>query len=66
MKLLLDKGADVNAKGEFGWTALTWAAQAGQLEVVRLLKDRGAEESLMAAACLGDLERVQRLIRKGR
>lgn len=63
VRLLLDRGADVN-----DLTALTLTACNGdrrRLEVVRLLKDRGAEMTLADASCLGDLEEVQRLIRKG-
>lgn len=41
VKLLIDAGADVNAKGRH--TALTRAAQGGHLEVVRLLLNKGAE-----------------------
>ena len=33
----LDKGADVNAKTRYGATALTFAADKGHLEVVKLL-----------------------------
>ncbi len=42
-KLLLDKGADVNAKTGEGWTALMSAAVGRDLEVVRLLLDKGAD-----------------------
>lgn len=40
MRLLLDKGADVNARNHAGATALMWAAD--DLEKTRLLLDRGA------------------------
>ena len=39
----LDKGADVNAKTRYGATALTFAADKGHLEVVKLLIARGAD-----------------------
>ena len=39
----LDKGADVNAKTRYGATALTFAADRGQIEVVKLLISRGAD-----------------------
>ncbi|MEW6349022.1 MAG: ankyrin repeat domain-containing protein [Thermodesulfobacteriota bacterium] len=41
--LLLDKGADVNAKSPEGWTALMSAAMGGDPEVVRRLLDKGAD-----------------------
>src|SRR5207248_8463147 len=34
---LLDRGADVNAKGAYGTTALAFAADKGHVEVVKLL-----------------------------
>ena len=39
----LDKGADVNAKTRYGATALTFAADRGHLELVKLLIARGAD-----------------------
>ena len=43
-RLLLDRGADVNARSEDSRTALLIAAgQFGSREVVKLLLDRGAE-----------------------
>jgi hypothetical protein len=39
----LDKGADVNAKTRYGATALTFAADKGHIEVVKLLIARGAD-----------------------
>ena len=39
----LDTGADVNAKTRYGATALTFAADKGHLEVVKLLIARGAD-----------------------
>jgi hypothetical protein len=40
--LLLDRGADPEARGRFDMTPLHWAALAGQTDVVRLLLARGA------------------------
>ena len=39
----LDKGADVNAKTRYGATALTFAADRGHVEIVKLLIARGAD-----------------------
>ena len=63
-ELLVDKGADVNAKDKVGWTALTCAACEGHLEVVKLLKDRVAGVTLTDAACLGDVRLVERLTQR--
>lgn len=69
VRLLLDKGADVNTKDNYGWTALTWAVDLRygepDLDLVKLLKDRGAKMTLTAAACLGDLKEARRLINAG-
>ena len=43
MTTALDKGADVNAKTRYGATALTFAADKGHIEVVKLLVSRGAD-----------------------
>ena len=39
----LDKGADVNTKTRYGATALTFAADKGHLDAVKLLLSRGAD-----------------------
>jgi ankyrin repeat protein len=46
MKLLLDKGADVNVKDGRGWTPLMEAANRGHSEIVRLLLEKGADVNL--------------------
>jgi len=43
VKLLIDKGADVNVKNVGDRTPLMWAAMHGHTEVVRLLIDNGAD-----------------------
>jgi outer membrane protein assembly factor BamB len=43
LKVLLDKGVNVNAKTHYGTTALTFAAYRGNLEAVNLLLERGAD-----------------------
>jgi len=42
-RLLIDKGAQLEAKGSGGRTPLHWAAEQGHIEIVRLLCDRGAD-----------------------
>ena len=43
---LLERGADMNAKDENGWTMLHHAAYANSLNAVRLLLERGADTSV--------------------
>jgi len=42
--LLIDKGADVNAKDRDGKTPLSLAQEKGHNEIIELLKKRGAKE----------------------
>ena len=42
-RLLIDKGAQVEAHNSGGWTPLHYAAQNGNIAIVRLLCDRGAD-----------------------
>jgi ankyrin repeat protein len=41
--LLIDKGAQLEAKNSYDWTPLHWAAIRGHVEIVCLLCDRGAD-----------------------
>jgi cytohesin len=51
VRLLLDRGADVNANGGWkGWTPLHWASHDGRTETVKLLLAGGAD------TCAQDLE----------
>jgi ankyrin repeat protein len=80
VKILLDKGADINAKAATvgcrlcPWTALIVAANAGHVEVVRLLLEKGADiratdhtgwTALVRATNSGRLGVVRLLIEKG-
>jgi ankyrin repeat protein len=42
VKLLLDKGANINAKSDDGTTALILAVRNGKPEVEKLLREKGA------------------------
>ena len=43
IKVLLTRGAEIDAHGTGGKTALSWAAETGRLETFALLMDRGAK-----------------------
>ena len=43
VQLLLEKGADVNARNTAGWTPLLHAAQFSSSEIVELLIEKGAD-----------------------
>jgi ankyrin repeat protein len=47
-KLLLDAGADVNARQSGGWTPLHSVAQTGDIEFARVLTEAGADVSVRA------------------
>ena len=74
LKLLLDMGADINAKGGFGETVLTSAARYFDVDVVYFLLDNGADINvadnfggtvLLYLASQGNVEAVKSLIEKG-
>lgn len=74
VKSLLDKGAEVEAKDEFGQTALMLAARTGNLQIVKLLIGKGAyvngvsrrgETPVFYAARSGKIDVVRLLIGKG-
>jgi uncharacterized protein len=46
VRLLLERGAHVNAKDHDGWTALIKASQSGRADMVQLLMDRGADMNI--------------------
>eukprot|EP00075_Anas_platyrhynchos_P028932 XP_027318185.1 2-5A-dependent ribonuclease isoform X2 [Anas platyrhynchos] len=71
---LLEEGADVNSKVEFGWTPLQTAVQAGDKDMVQLLLDRGAcpharkdngATAFIVAAIVGNVEILELLFGYG-
>jgi ankyrin repeat protein len=71
---LIAKGADVNARNNYGWTALSHAARAGNAELVKLLLAHGADvnardqsgwTALMRAAMKGHVDVVRVLLEHG-
>jgi ankyrin repeat protein len=74
VRLLLNRGADINAQDEWGRTALMIAADGGYLETVKLLldweanvhlRDSNGNKALMRAAWKGHLEIVRSLLERG-
>ena len=75
VRWLIEKGVDVNHCNKEGFTAVLNAAQQGHLDVLKLLKERGANihvqsemgsNSIMSAAIgTGDCDTVRWLIEKG-
>lgn len=70
----LDQGVDVNARGDFGDTALNRAAEYGHIEVVKKLLEAGADihnkggadkTPIMNAAFAGHVDIVRFLLEKG-
>jgi ankyrin repeat protein len=47
VRALIKDGADINAQGEGGYTALHWAAQYGYTDIVKALLRAGADRTRM-------------------
>lgn len=67
---MIEAGAEINQQDKQGWTPLNWAAGSGQLEIVNLLLERGADPLAagrdlrtpqMIALAAGHAEVVKRL-----
>ena len=72
--MLLEKGADANAKDTSGRTALIWASIGGHIEIVTRLLENGAEvnarsnagnTALITASIKGHIETVAMLLENG-
>ena len=73
-KCLIEKGAEVNAKDNDGWTPLIMAARSGHIETAKFFVDNGAEvnakdndgwTSLIWAVWFGHTETAKLLIENG-
>ena len=73
---LVEKGFDINAKNNYGWTALMWASTIGisNIDIVKYLVKEGADinaknnyswTALMFASMVGSFDIVKHLIYKG-
>lgn len=74
VKLLLDRGANIDAKDNHGYTAMIEAASTGHIDTLKFLLERGANIEvrsasgntvLLAAASKGETGVVQLLLDKG-
>lgn len=71
IELLLDAGANVNARGQFGNCALFLAAEMHDEAIITRLRSAGADGdglvaiALRAAAKTGDIDRVRDLLNQG-
>jgi ankyrin repeat protein len=74
VKRLLEKGADVTAENDAGWTALHQASDKGHTEIVAMLLEKGADvnakndygyTALQSASREGHTKIVKMLLKKG-
>lgn len=56
--LLLDRGADINAHGNFHITALVWAAGRGHTKLACSLIARGAKVNVGDKACINTIYNI--------
>ena len=62
VRLLLEKGVDLEERGEYGWKPVHLAAHWGHDDVVHLLLEKGARLDIFTACLRGDIEAMGRLL----
>lgn len=75
VRILMNAGADINAKNAVGWPVLIEASAHGHTEIVQMLLQSGADvnesdfasgmTALMTASRFGGIETVQTLLQAG-
>lgn len=65
VETLLSHGADADRKSREGRTPTSIATANGSEEIVRLLTNRGGRVTIHAAAGMGDLAALERLVKEG-
>lgn len=58
VRLLVERGADVDGTGSYGWTPIQLAAHWGHDDVVQALRDLDAQYDIYTACLAGDAEAV--------
>jgi len=64
-ELLIASGADINVKDTRGRTPIDLAMNQGRKEIAKLLLSKSGDVSLLTAAYIGDLQRVEKFIDDG-
>ena len=66
VRLLVNHGAKLDAKDQSGWTPFRHAAAARKRDLVEFFVGKGVDlPALHLAACVGDLARVEALVKQG-
>ena len=74
MKRLIERGADVKAKCEKGWTALMWTSSNGCIEIAEMMIENGADvnarssigfSALICAVMENQTNTAEMLIKRG-